>query len=301
MNKNPYDVNESQYSIKRITWIGLAINILLALLKFLVGIIGKSQAVVADAFHSLSDMTTDFAVLFGIRFWDAPADDEHPYGHRRIQTLITIIIGIVLLFVAIGIGYKSIITLTEKHLAHPGWIALSGPFLSILLKEVLYRWTVKIGTATKSPAVVANAWHHRSDALSSIPVFISVLVSAINPDWVYFDHIGAFIVALFILKVSWDIIKPQLLELTEHAASPRDLNEIKMIVQNIKEVKTFHKIRTRKMGSEILLDLHIEVDPKLTVKEGHDISKKVKNNLIQKGPNIIDVVVHLEPYENNSA
>lgn len=300
INKNSCNVNESQHLIKRITWIGLVINILLTFFKFIVGVIGHSQAVIADAFHTLSDMATDFAVLFGVRFWDAPADEDHPYGHRRIQTLITVVIGIALLIVALGIGYKSLISLREKHLAQPSFIALTGPFLSIFLKEILYRWTVKVGTTTKSPAVIANAWHHRSDALSSIPVFISVVVSAINPDWGYFDHIGALIVALFILKVSWDIIKPELLELTEHAASEQDRNEIEFIVKKIKEVKSVHKIRTRKMGSWILLDIHIEVDSEMTVKEGHRISKKVKSDLIEKGSNIIDVVVHLEPYEVNS-
>jgi len=294
------NIQENQISIKRITWIGLVINILLTAFKFIVGILGNSQAVVADAFHSLSDMATDFAVLFGVRFWEAPADEEHPYGHHRIQTLITLLIGVALLFVALGIGYKSLVTLRVKHVVQPTWFALVGPFLSIFLKEILYRWTVKVGVIAKSPAVIANAWHHRSDALSSIPAFISVLLSALNPDWIYFDHIGALIVSLFILRVAWDIIKPEILELTEQAASKRERDDIEVIVQSIKEVESVHKIRTRKMGSGIIIDLHIQVDPNKTVREGHSISGKVKNELFKKVSNIIDVVIHLEPYEDNN-
>jgi len=290
-------ISQNQKSVRNITWLGLFVNLLLTVFKLIVGFIGQSQAVVADAFHSLSDMATDFAVLFGVRYWEAPADQDHPYGHHRIQTLITLSIGLALVAVALGIGYNALVTLREKHLSHPGWIALSGPLLSIILKEFIYRRTVRIGLATKSPAVVANAWHHRSDGLSSIPALIAVLLSALNPAWGYFDHIGAVAVSLFILKVSWDIIKPELQELTEHAASQRELDEIRSILQNLNEIHSYHKIRTRKMGAAILVDLHIQVDPRLSVLQGHEISKKVKNALIEKGPNIIDVIVHLEPDE----
>ena len=292
---NSSSISQNQKSVKKITWLGLFINLLLTVFKLVVGLIGQSQAVVADAFHSLSDMATDFAVLFGVRYWEAPADQDHPYGHHRIQTLITLSIGLALVVVALGIGYNALVTLRERHLSHPGWIALSGPLLSIILKEFIYRRSVRIGLATKSPAVIANAWHHRSDGLSSIPAFIAVMLSALNPAWGYFDHIGAAAVSIFILKVSWDIIKPELLELTEHAASQRELEDISRIMQNMDEIHSYHKIRTRKMGSAILLDLHIQVDSHMTVLQGHEISKKVKNELIEKGPNIIDVVVHLEP------
>lgn len=292
-----YSDSEGSHLIKRITWLGLFINLALSGIKFAVGSIGSSQAVIADAFHSLSDLVTDAAVLFGVKYWDAPADADHPYGHRRLQTLITVIIGLALLVVGLGIGYHAIVTLNEKHNSLPGFVALIGPLFAILLKEILYRWTAKIGIRTKSPAVVANAWHHRSDALSSIPALISVFLSAINPKWVYFDHLGAIIVSVFILKVSWDIIKPEILELTEHAASEEDLREIERLACTIDQVESVHKIRTRKMGSGILADLHIQVDPEMTVRDGHRISKEVKNRLIQEGPNMIDVIIHLEPVE----
>jgi len=295
---NSSSISQNQKSVKKITWLGLFVNLLLTVFKLIVGLIGQSQAVVADAFHSLSDMATDIAVLFGVRYWEAPADQDHPYGHHRIQTLITLSIGLALVVIALGIGYNALVTLREKHLSQPGWIALSGPLLSIILKEFIYRRTVRIGLATKSPAVMANAWHHRSDGLSSIPALIAVMLSALNPAWGYFDHIGAAAVSIFILKISWDIIKPELQELTEHAASQREIEQISRIMENMDDIRSYHKIRTRKMGSAILLDLHIQVDSHMTVLQGHEISKKVKNELIENGPNIIDVVVHLEPDDN---
>ncbi len=287
----------NKISINRITWIGLAINIFLALFKFVIGIIGKSQAVIADAFHTVSDTVTDCGILFGVRFWDAPADNNHHYGHRRIQTLITFGIGISLGIAGVVIGWESLHNIREIHISQPGWIALAAPLLSIVFKEILYHYTIKIGNETKSAAVIANAWHHRSDALSSFPVVVSVILSAINPKWAYFDHIGAFIVSLFIIRVSWKIIKPELLELTDYAASEKDREKIESIIKNVAEVRSINNIRTRKMGYFILLDINISVDSLLTIKDGHIICVKVKEELMSNHPDIIDAVIHLEPYE----
>ncbi len=283
--------------IKRITWIGIFVNFILAGVKFIVGYLGSSQAVMADAVHSLSDMFTDFAVILGVKFWSAPPDEDHPYGHRKIEALITTVIGFALAFVAIGIGYNSVATIPEVHIHHTTWIAIIGPLLSILFKEILFRWTITIGTREKSSAVIANAWHHRSDALSSLPALIAVAVSAVNPDWAFVDHIGATIISIFILKVSWDIIYPSLLELTDGGASFKDCELIKKIAMDVNGVKDVHEIRTRKIGTNLYVDLHILVNPEISVRSGHDISEEVKNELIKKGPEVLDVVVHLEPDE----
>lgn len=162
-------IEDGTNEIKRITWIGLIINLLLAALKFVVGLSGRSQAVIADAFHSLSDISTDLAVLFGVNYWSAPPDENHPYGHRKIEALITLTIGVVLVVVAVGIGCRALTTIYEGHLRQPGWIAITGPLVSIVLKEILYHLTVKAGGRVKSSALIANAWHHRSDALLSLP------------------------------------------------------------------------------------------------------------------------------------
>ena len=283
--------------IRKVTWGGMAVNISLAGIKFLVGFLGASQAVIADAVHSLSDMTTDIAVILGVRFWSAPPDKGHPYGHQRIEALVTMAIGLALASVAVGLGYNSLATIHDDHIQEIGWVAIIGPILSILGKEALYQWTVYVGVQVKSTAVIANAWHHRSDALSSIPALIAVVVAALYPDWGFVDHIGAVIIAVFILKVSWDIIVPALKELSDAGASLKTQQQIGDLTMMVKGVKSVHAIRTRTFGSRLHIDLHILVDPELSVRAGHSISEDVKQHLLQQGPDVLDVVVHLEPYD----
>ena len=292
-------MNEEQkaYKIKKISWIGIAANLILSGIKFIVGYLGASQAVVADAVHSLSDMFTDFAVILGIKYWSAPPDQDHPYGHKRIEAIVTIAIGLILIFVAFGIGYNAIVTIDKAHEHDTTWIAIIGPALSILLKEILYQWNVLVGKETKSSAVIANAWHHRSDALSSIPALIAVAAASITPDWAFIDHIGAVIISLFILKISYDIIKPALSELADSGAADQDLDRIRKISLNIEGVNDVHAIRTRKFGATLHVDLHVLVKPDISVRSGHDIAEKVKEELIKEGPDILDVIVHIEPYE----
>ncbi len=290
-----HDFENTITQIRKITWIGVAVNLSLAAIKFVVGTVGASQAVIADAFHSLSDLTTDFAVLFGVKIWSAPPDDDHPYGHRRFEALITTAIGLALAAVAVGLGYRALINIRNAQIAQTSWIAILGPTLSIVFKEILYRWTMVVGTRMHSTAVIANAWHHRSDALSSLPALIAVAASSINPDWAFVDRIGALIISVFILKVALDIVRPPLSELTDSGASAKDRDLIVNIASNIRGVQDVHAVRTRKFGSKLHVDLHILVDPEISVRSGHDISEEVKKELIRKGPGILDVVVHLEP------
>ncbi|MDP8219395.1 MAG: cation diffusion facilitator family transporter [Candidatus Theseobacter exili] len=293
------EIDSNAKQARNITWIGFWVNLLLALLKFSVGFLGHSQAVLADGVHSLSDVSTDLVVLFGVKFWSSPPDEDHQYGHHRIEALITVIIGIILILTALGIGYRSISTIKETSIKQPGLIALIGAVLSIFLKEWLYRWTIKIGTKIKSSSVIANAWHHRSDAFSSIPVVIAVTAALITPKWAYIDHIGALIVSFFIFKVAWNILKSAIFELTDRSATQIDSNKIHSIAIEVDGVKSAHAIRSRRLGSGLFVDLHILVDGGLSVKEGHDISEAVKNKLIGTGPNVLDAVIHLEPFEPN--
>ncbi|MCK5327868.1 MAG: cation transporter [Candidatus Latescibacteria bacterium] len=290
-------MNQDTRQIRRITWTGLLINVFLSALKFVVGFLGSSQAVLADAVHSLSDMSTDVAVLFGVKYWSAPPDEEHPYGHRRIEAVITSAIGLLLASVAVGIGYKALTTMRAAHPGQTGWVALTGPLVSIILKELLYHWTVAIGTRAKSPAVIANAWHHRSDALSSLPALIAVAVSAWNPEWAFVDHVGAIMVSLFILKVAWDIISPSVSELIDCGATENDRERIERIAHGVGGVRDVHTIRTRKFGVHFHVDLHLLVAPDMSVRQGHTISEDVKQALMESEPTILDVVVHLEPDE----
>lgn len=283
--------------IKKVTWGGLIVNFILSGFKFAVGIWGSSQAVIADAVHSVSDMATDIAVILGVRFWSAPPDRDHPYGHQRIEAIVTVSIGIALVSVAIGLGYNSLSTIHDGHTQNIGWIAVWGPVISIVCKELLYQWTVHVGRRVKSSAVIANAWHHRSDALSSIPALFAVLISVLYPDWSFVDHFGAVVISIFILKVSWDIIVPALQELSDTGASLKTQNQIKEIALNVAGVKDAHAIRSRKLGARLHVDLHILVDPNLTVRVGHAISENVKQQLINFVSEVVDVVVHLEPFE----
>jgi len=283
--------------IRNITLVSMFNNLCLTGLKLTVGILGSSQAVIADAIHSLSDIATDLAVIFGVRYWSAPPDNDHPYGHRRIETIISTIIGIALVSVAIGLGMNAIDTLQTPGDRHTTWIAISGPIASVILKEIMYQWTIRVGNRLKSSAVKANAWHQRSDALSSIPALLAVAIATLKPEWAFVDAIGAIIISLFILKVAWDIIWPALTELTDRGASESDLALLKEIAQTVTGVKEVHGLRSRKLGSKIMVDLHVLVDPNISVRAGHDISEKVKEELIANGPDVFDVVVHLEPWD----
>lgn len=287
--------------VRRITWIGLAINLFLAALKFTVGFLGNSQAVVADAVHSLSDMTTDLAVILGVKFWSAPADEDHPYGHGRIETIVTTVIGLSLVMVAFGIGYNALTTMRDADIKQPGWIALVGVVVSIVLKEWLYHWTIAVGRQTKSSALIANAWHHRSDALSSIPALIAVTAAAVHPGLAFIDHVGALVVALIILNVSWKILRPAISELTDRGASQKEREKIESIVAGIDGVRHVSAIRTRRMGAGLFADIHIQIDGEMTIWQGHQISELIKQELIENGPEIMDVLVHLEPFQKKRA
>ncbi len=282
--------------IRRVTWIGLAINLVLSVFKFAAGVWGRSQVMVADAVHSLSDSATDIALLVGVRFWSKPPDEGHPYGHRRIETVVTIFIAVALAAVGVGLAYRGLATLQERHDSPPGWIALVAAIVSIVTKELLYRWTVKVGRRVKSSAVVANAWHHRSDALSSVPVALAVAAAIFVPSWSFLDNVGAVLVSAFILHAAWKIGWPAMRQMVDTGASEKVRRHIRSIATETDGVEAVHAIRTRYLGSGIQVDLHVLVAPDLTVRRGHEISGAVKHRLLASGPDVLDVIVHLEPY-----
>ncbi len=280
---------------RRIAWIGLLTNIGLAGIKFLVGYLGASQAVIADAVHSLSDTVTDFAIIIGIRFWAVPPDACHPYGHKRIEALITLFIGELLGVTACGLAYHAVVTINDTHFHKITWVAVWGPLLSIISKELIFHWTHRTGNRLQSKALIANAWHHRSDSLSSVPALLAVAVSTIKPEWSVIDQIGSMIIAALIIKVAIDIIKPALAEITDRGATPEAHEHIEKIARAVDGVTDVHGIRTRRFGDNLHLDIHVLVDPRLSVHAGHKISKEVKYALIDNGPKVLDVMVHLEP------
>jgi len=288
---------EREKIVRKVTWVGLLLNLFLAAIKFIAGIYGRSQALVADAIHSLTDLTTDIAVIAGSHYWSRPPDENHPYGHRRLETLVTVFIGIVLIAAGIGIGWKAISTLQEKQAAPPGWIAVFAALVSIVCKESIYRWTAITGQRVKSAALAANAWHHRTDALSSLPVLIAVAGARVFPSWSFLDRVGAVIVSIFILHASIKIIWPGISELIDVGAPTETRKKIGDIALKNEGVLQVHDIRTRYISSSIQVDLHIVVEGSITVREGHAIADDVKERIIYAIPEVLDVIVHVDPPE----
>ena len=286
---------EQAREVRRVTVWGLVANLLLCLVKLVFGVVGSSQALIADAVHSLSDSVTDIAVLIGVRFWSAPPDETHPYGHGRIETLITFLIGIALGGVGVGLGYRAVASLHEHQTSSPTWLAFAAACVSIATKEFFYQWTVVVGRRVKSSALLANAWHHRTDALSSVPVAVAVLATRIAPDWGFLDHVATVIVSVLILYAAWGIAYPALRDLVDAGASRKECEKILAIATRTEGVVSIHGLRTRYIGPGLYVDLHTLVDGNLTVREGHDIASAVKYRLIESGPDVVDVVVHVEP------
>jgi cation diffusion facilitator family transporter len=276
--------------------VGLLCNLALAAAKAAAGILGHSQAVLADALHSLTDSATDIAVILGVRFWTAPADEDHPHGHGRIETLITVVIGLAIGAVAVGMGTQAIRGLRHDPGTAPAAIALVVALISIAVKEVLYQWTAKVGREVRSPALVANAWHHRSDAISSIPAAAAVGVTLIDPGWAVVDRVGAVVVCLLILQASWRILRPAIDQLIDAGAPASDRRRIEELALQVDGVEAAHAVRTRYVGADLAVDLHVEVDGGLSVAEGHIIAVAVRRKLLEEGPNVNDALVQVEPY-----
>jgi len=286
-------------AVQRVTAWGLVVNLALSAMKFVLGVFGNSQALVADGVHSLSDSVTDVVVIVGAKYWSAPADADHPYGHGRIETLITLLIGAVLAAVGIGLVYRALSTLGLPHQAAPGWIVFVAACISMASKEVLYRWTIAVSRKIGSTALSANAWHHRSDGLSSLPVAIAVVGTKLRPDWFFLDHIGAIVVSLLILQAAWKILWPALNQLTDIGVGHEERARLHALVMSVSGVHEVHAIRSRHIGSGIQVDLHVLVDPQMTVRAGHEIARDVKYHLINEVADVVDVLVHVEPYEGD--
>ena len=283
--------------VRRITWIGLLLNIFLTALKFVAGILGHSQAIIADAVHSVSDFGTDLVLLLGIRAWSKPRDERHPFGHERIETVITLFMGIFLALIGAWIAYNSLRGIKQEHLQRPGMIALLAAGISIVSKEIMYRWTMHVGRKTSSMALKANAWHHRSDALSSLPAGLAVLGAILLPsDWAFLDRIGALVVCIFLFHATYKIIAPAVAELLDTVPKSHVPNELLEIIGKTPGVLLVHKVRARSAGAHVLTDAHIEVDPDISVTVGHDIAERVKQRVLDQLPEVAEITIHVEPY-----
>lgn len=293
---------EDMLRINRVTYAGMAVNVTLIVAKLYAGIAGRSQALIADAVHSVSDLATDVAVVVGIRFWAQPADRNHPYGHAKIETMVTLLIGAALALVAVQLIKEGATTLYAigfkgEKLPVPKVGALYAALGSIVLKEALYRWTVKVGRETNSSAVIANAWHHRSDALSSIPAALAVgLALLLGPRMSWLDPAGAIVVALMIAYAAWQIARPAIIILLDAGMNAEQIEKIIALAVDTPGVLDVHQVRTRPTGSgEFVLDLHIHVDGEATVRTGHDIAETVARKIVDSPFPVSEVLVHFEP------
>lgn len=286
--------------IYKVTLWGSLVNFLLLIFKFIAGVFGHSSAMIADAVHSLSDFITDIVVIVFVRISGKPQDESHDYGHGKYETLATTIIGAVLLFVGLGIlinSTKSIIDVIQgKELAAPSMLALVAAIASIISKEILFQYTRFKGKKLNSKAVIANAWHHRSDAFSSIGTLIGIAGAIfLGTSWRVLDPIAALVVSLFIIKVSIKLIKPCIDELLEKSLPKEIEDKILDIILAYPEVSSPHHLRTRHIGNNIAIEIHIRMDGSMPLKEAHDITKKIEQSLKNEfGPNT-HIGIHMEP------
>lgn len=290
-------------SVRRVTIAGMAVNVALSASKAAVGWFSGSHALIADSVHSVSDLVTDFAILLGVRYWTAPADSEHPYGHGKIQAVVAAAIAIALAAVAVGIGKSSAARLLDAASGGesdvPGMLAFWIAVFSIAAKEAVYRRTLAVAQRLRSSALEANAWHHRSDAISSMPVALALAVSYFVPSLSWADSAGALVVAVFILNAAWGILRKAVEELTD-AEMPGKSAEVAKIALGVKGVESCHRVRTRRYGSVFQADLHIQVAGDLTVGEGHAIGHAVCDAVRSAGIGVVDTIVHVEPKRMSS-
>ena len=272
--------------------IGMIANLLLSLFKFVGGILGNSVALVADAIHSLSDLVTDIIVLFTHRIGKMPQDEDHPYGHGRAETIGATVIGMLIIVTGIGVTYETWEAMGEGFGQAPGLLAASAALFSILVNEGLFHYTRRVGEETNSPSLVANAWHHRSDAISSIAALIGIVGAW--QGFAFMDPLAGAVVGCLIVKVGIDITRQGVRDLMDTALSDEHTKKIHGILSEIPEVLHFHDLRTRVIGGEFLIDVHILVDPEMTVTEGHRVAETARRNLIKAIRNIQDVLVHVD-------
>jgi cation diffusion facilitator family transporter len=291
---------QDEYRVKRrVTLVCAAINLVLAGLKLLLGTIGHSQALIADGIHSLSDLATDAMVLVAIRFARDEADAEHPYGHARFETVATVILGLMLLLVAAGIVVDSVERIANpERLSHPGFLALSAAAVSIVANEWMYWYNVRIARELQSDLMRANAWHHRSDAVSSIIVLIGIAGSMAG--YPALDALGAIGVSALIAKIGWNLGWSGVRELVDTGAAAEHLEEISSIIQEVEGVEAFHDLKSRRMGQALLVEVHVLVASHVTVSEGHMIGDRVRARLLRQCEYISEVLVHIDPEDDAS-
>lgn len=279
--------------IKSVTYLGIVINVALTIVKVVIGLLSGSLALLADGIHSLSDIATDAVVLLGLRLSSKEPDQSHPYGHGRAETFSAGLVALVLIVVGGAMIYYATMAIARDEMTTPRIGVLIAAMFSIAAKEWLYRVTQKVAIRSNSPALYANAWHHRSDAFSSIAVVIGFI--SLKFGFGHGDQTAAVAVGLMIIFVGVRVIGDCMRELAESAIDTDTTEHIKKIINSDSSIRHWHKLRTRTVGREVFLDLHILVDPKLNIAAAHEIAERLENALDKEISRPVNITVHIEP------
>ena len=288
---------EAFNQIIRVTWLGIIINVTLVIAKIITGLLVSSMAMIADGFHSLSDLVTDFAIIFGVHISKKEPDEDHPYGHSWAENFITVFTAIPL---AVAGGYmilKAVTSIAEHKITKIGYPVLAVAVIAIILKEYSFVITKRVAIRLSSSMLYANAWDHRSDALSSLAVAIGAVASIFGLD--YADQIATIVVGLMIIFVAVKILRDAMSQFTARAVDEKTNKQIKQIIASQPQIRNWHKLRTRTVGRELFMDLHILVDPALSVTEAHKISEMLENEMHRQIPQPVNIVIHIEPNEQD--
>ena len=285
---------------RKVTLIGSVVDLLLGVGKITIGLLDNSQALLADGIHSLSDLATDLMVLVAFKHGSRAADDEHPYGHGRIETLMTVALGLILIAVSGGIAQDAILRLFQpERLMHPGFYALGIAAVSVISKEAIYQYTMRAARKFNSELLRANAWHSRTDAISSVIVIIGIIGSMAGLE--YLDAVAAVGVAFMVAIIGWNLSWKSVRELIDTGLDAEYVEKIKQAIKETQGVRALHMLRTRRMGSDALVDVHVIVDPEISVSEGHQIGETVRAMLTEEFSEISDVTVHIDPEDDETS
>ena len=278
---------------QNVTFAGILIHVVLIIFKLIGGILGRSQAMIADAVHSISDLVTDFIALIGLAFSAKPHDPKHPYGHGKIETFASLLIGLMLIAVAGNISLDGFRSIMKHSRELPTGIALAAAIISIVIKEFLYHWNIRVGRRIESQLMIANAWHHRTDAISSVAAFIGIGGAMLG--YTYLDPLAAIIVSIIIIASSFPIVKNAFLELIETSVDIQLLERIEFVIRDQDEVIEFSNLRARQVGKEILVDVNIGLDESLPLMKSHSIAHNIEDKIIAQIKGISEVMIHVFP------
>lgn len=280
----------------RVSVISIILNCLLTLIKFISGVISKSSAMISDSVHSLSDVLSTFVVIIGVKISNKKADSDHPYGHERIECVSAIILSGMLFIIGALIGINGIKNVTNSsNLVMPGVLALIASIISIISKEAMYQYTIRVSKKINSAALKADAWHHRSDALSSIGSFIGILGSRLG--FKIFDPLASVIISLCIIKVSIDIFKDAIDKMVDKSCDKEVIDKVISVIEKNESVKNIDDIKTRQFGNKAYVDVEISVDENLLLKDAHKVAEEIHNSVENEINIVKHCMVHVNPYE----